>query len=201
MLGGLVVKHPPPTKHLPLTPAIPREVLIAFERYISMRRKIILIGIFALVLAACGATPTPSPTPLPTAVPPATGAGLGLWGISFEQEFPAGSFAPGTHRYQFYLQCPVINPDDLATEWVFFEVSEDATLLLEQVYLRINGLSTGKLTPINLEALHPEQTAIAVVTYVGIPESAAKLARDCEGLVRWDDKNPVLLTPGEPFRP
>jgi hypothetical protein len=92
--------------------------------------------------------------------------------------------------------------EDLITDWAWFDVVESTQLFSDPVYLRINGLSYGVLAPANIEVIHPEQETVAVVTLLGFPENVAQTAaEDCQGLIRYDDKPPLSLTPGEPFRP
>jgi len=169
----------------------------------------LLLWFIGLALVACSPTaPAPTQTSpplaipatmLPTAVPPEAFAGS--WAISFEYQFPPNSWAVGVHRYQFYIQCPVVNQEDFSSEWVLFDVSEDAILYNQLIYLRLSGLSTGILAPSDLLIVHPDQPTVAIITFLGLTEDVAKQASECEGLIRWDDKPPWLLTPGEPFRP
>ena len=166
-----------------------------------MKRAMIFLGLLTCLLTACGEAATPYPTPLPTAVPPTEGEQTGSWAISFEYQFPPNSWAVGVHRYQFYIQCPVVNQEDFSSEWVLFDVSEDAILYNQLIYLRLSGLSTGILAPSDLLIVHPDQPTVAIITFLGLTEDVAKQASECEGLIRWDDKPPWLLTPGEPFRP
>jgi hypothetical protein len=166
-----------------------------------MKRAITFLGLLAWLLTACGEAATPYPTPLPTAVPPIGGESTGGWAISFEYSFPQNSWAEGVHRYQFYVQCPVIDQNDFSSEWILFDVSEDAQRYDQPIYLRLSGMSTGILSPQNILIIHPDQPTTAIITFLGLTEDIARQASDCEGLIRWDDKNPVLLTPSDPFRP
>ena len=143
------------------------------------------------------------PTPLPTAIPPsAQQDGSGDWAISFSYQFPEDAWGLGTHRYHFFVHCPIITQDDVSTEWVYFEVLDDDEPSTDTVFLRLSGLSSGILTPININAIQTGQKTTAVITFLGVTEHIAEIAADnCEALVRWDDKSPQLLTIGETFIP
>jgi hypothetical protein len=108
----------------------------------------------------------------------------------------------GTHRYHFFIHCPVIYQEDTSTEWIYFNVTEEAQEFVGPVYFRLAGLSTGVLDAINVLEISPAQETLAVVTIVGITEHISEVvAESCEILVRWDDKSPQSMTAGEPFKP
>jgi hypothetical protein len=141
-----------------------------------------------------------APTPLPTAVPPEFEPG-GDWAISFQYEFPVGTFGEGRHRFRYLVHCPPLHGDE-ATEWVYFEISEDAQLLPGPVYLRVRGLSAEPLV-LSYPAtttVHPEQQITAVVHYMGLDRQAAELSRSCEMIIFWDDTGRHPLTAMEPFQ-
>lgn len=164
-----------------------------------MRRLKFLLALFVFVLAACSAVSPPTATPLPTAIPPS--GEPGGWAISFEHTFDRG-WGISDHRYQFLVHCPPALQEDLITDWIWFEVADSAQLAPGPVYMRINGLSYGILAPASIEVIHPDQQTVAVVTLLGLQESVAQIAiEDCQGLIRYDDKPPLNLTAGEPFRP
>jgi len=165
-------------------------------------KRLILILVIPLILGACGIQSTPIPTPLPTAVPPSEPlAEGGDWAVSFDYEIPDQVWAEGVHRYRVQLHCPGVI-EDSTSEWVYFDVTEDATILSTPVYLRLQGLSTGVLAGQNLSAVHPEQKTIAVVTLVGLSETSSQLAIDnCICLFRWDNNLMQMLTPQESFIP
>ncbi|MBC8508171.1 MAG: hypothetical protein ISR58_06380 [Anaerolineales bacterium] len=166
-----------------------------------MNQLIFLWSLVALLLAGCSTQTETVPTPLPTAIPPSAQDGYGDWAISFSHEFPEDAWGLGTHRYHFFVHCPIIT-DDVSTDWVYFEVLDEEEPSSETVFLRISGLSSGILTPININAIQMGQKTTAVITFLGVTEHIAEMAADnCEALVRWDDKSPQLLTIGETFIP
>ena len=163
-----------------------------------------------LLLAACTArpglapsTPTPAaPTSLPTAVGPEVQPGT--WAVSFSYEFPAGFWLQGDHRYGFYMDCPVLQQFNVPSEYTDFTVTLETTAFDSPVYLRLGGLSTGALAPINLDAIHPDQATVAVVTVLGVTEDQAQQAdqtSECEIVIGWDTMNAQTLIAAEPFRP
>jgi len=163
-------------------------------------KHLLILCLVGLTLAACGPT-AEVPTPLPTAVPPEVDQ-FGNWGITFQHEFPVGTFGPGPHRFRYLGQCPILLEQDFVTEWIFFEISEDAELQSGPVYLRLRGLSAEPLL-LSYPAtatLHPEQQIIAVVHFIDIARSAADLAvSGCEILIFWDEMGRQLLKATEPF--
>ena len=167
-----------------------------------MKRWLIVSLFISIILAGCNVQTEAPPTPLPTAIPPSEQAGAGDWAISFKHEFPEDAWAVGTHRYHFFVHCPIITQDDLSTEWVYFEVIDEGNPSEYMVYFRLSGLSSGILTPININAVQIGQKTTAVITFLGVTEHIAEMAAEnCEALVRWDDKPPQLLTMGETFIP
>ena len=167
-----------------------------------MKRLVLLLLVIPGIISACGLQSAPAPTPLPTAVPPSgTQIEGGDWAVSFAHEFPEQLWASGVHRYKFQLNCPGILEDSDA-DWVYFDVLEEADVLPFPVYFRLHGLSTDVLAGQNVEALHPDQATIAVVTLVGLSEENTSYAIDnCICLFHWDADLFQLLTPGEPFIP
>lgn len=173
--------------------------------------RLVLVLAAAGGLAACAAaedTPAAVPTALPqaslpTAVPPEGPALIGDWAISFQYEFPATFWAIGDHQYGFFMDCQELGQEG-GSEWRVFQVTNFTAMLDEPIYLRLAGLSTGTLAPINLEAIHPDQVTIAIITFVGVTEQQALDAAaspDCEILVGWDGIRTQSLTAGEPFQP
>lgn len=167
-------------------------------------RRLLILCLLGLVLAACGPA-AEAPTPLPTAVPPDLEPG-GNWTIGFEYEFPAATFGEGPHRFRYLLHCPplgsVLGGDESATDWVYFEISEDAQLYPSPIYLRLHGLSTERLglSYPSSGVFHPEQQFVAVMHYIGMPLSAVEMARtECETIIFWDETGHQGLTIQEPF--
>jgi hypothetical protein len=179
-----------------------------FNRYLPL----IFLGFSIFIFAACTATTpssptfttfptTPLPTLLPTAIPPQSVPGT--WAVPFEYEFAPEFWSVGMHRYGYYIDCPVLG-NNVAGEWQNFRVSEDVSRFVAPVFLRLGGLSYGRLGPISTDAIHPQQATIAVVTILGVSaEDAARMATtaECQVLMRWDDVATQLLIPGEPFQP
>jgi hypothetical protein len=166
-------------------------------------RSFLILGMLALVVVGCGSTPVP-PTPLPTAVPPAGDAEDGGWALSFQHEFPAGTFGPGQHRYRYLIHCPVMSSEDTASEWYYFEISEEVIRQPDPLYLRMHGLSTDPFAPLQITntMIHPERQIVAVVHVVGLSRPAAELASTgCEILIFWDNVGRQSLAAGEIFRP
>jgi hypothetical protein len=164
----------------------------------------------SLLLAACTARadlapPTPTlvaPTGLPTAVGPEVQPGT--WAVSFSYEFPAGFWPEGAHRYGFYMDCPVLQQFNVPSEYIDFTVTQETAAFDSPIYLRLGGLSTGALAPINLDAIHPDQATVAVVTVLGVTEDQARQAgqtSECEIVIGWDTVNAQTLIAAEPFRP
>jgi hypothetical protein len=167
-----------------------------------VKRRVVLISLIGLLLAACHQQ-RPS-TPLPTAVPPAPDRSPDIWAVPFRYEFPAELLGVGEHRYAFLIRCPVIESKDIATEWRHFRVSDQILPQSEPVYLRMEGLSSDPFTPsyITNRVIHPERPVIAVVHLVGLSRSAAEIAAaDCQVLVFWDAVGRQLLAPQEPVLP
>ncbi|MGH2619441.1 MAG: hypothetical protein ACRDHG_02565 [Anaerolineales bacterium] len=168
----------------------------------------IILG--GLALAACTAQATlapPAPTQIvPTSLPTAVGpeAQPGTWAVSFSYEFPTGFWLEGDHRYGFYMDCPVLQQFDVPSEYRDFTVTQETIAFESPVYLRLGGLSTGALAPINLEAIHPDQATVAVVTLIGVTEEQARQAvqaGECDMVIGWDAVNAQTLVAAEPFRP
>ncbi len=167
-----------------------------------MKQGLIVVFLLTIFLSSCAGQTQEVPIQLPTAIPPSELAEIGDWAISFSHEFPEDAWGVGTHRYQFFVHCPIITTEDVSTDWIYFDVLEDGQVADEMVYFRLAGLSTGILTPINLNAIQVGQKTTAVITFVGVTEHVAEMAAEnCEALVRWDDKPPQILTIGEVFIP
>ncbi len=168
-------------------------------------RRLFVLCLMGLCLAACGSTPE-VPTPLPTAVPPDVmpAGDEEFWAISFKYEFPEKTFELGPHRYRLWVHCPVVSAEDTVTDWLLFEVSDEVLSQKDPVYLRLHGLSD---TPFAVsynanQVIDPGRPVIAVVHLVGLPSQAANLAASgCEGLVLWDNGDRQPLSAGEPFQP
>ncbi|MFC2030782.1 hypothetical protein ACFLWA_08660 [Chloroflexota bacterium] len=164
-------------------------------------RQVAVFGILVFALVACG-TSAQVPTPLPTAVPP-DGDATGNWAIGFRYEFPAGSFGEGRHRFRLLVHCPVVSAQDVNTDWHFFEISGQASLQSQPVYLRLAGLSFDPLAqdaPVTA-ALHPDQEVIAVMHWIDMARVSADLiAAQCEAMVFWDNAGRHSLNAGEPFQ-
>jgi hypothetical protein len=100
------------------------------------------------------------------------------------------------------IHCPPVTGPDQASEWVYFDISEDAQLVPGPVYLRLQGLSAQPLL-LNYPStatLHPEQEIIAVLHFVGLAKPAAELARSsCEMIIFWDATGRQVLKVTEPF--
>ncbi len=184
-------------------------------------------AVLVLLLAACGPAGTPEPTlpppetatavptgvpatappkrvaitPLPTAVPPESLPGS--WAVSFQHAFPAGFWPLGIHRYGFLINCPELDQEDFSSELRDFEVTEEAILHPEPVYIRVGGLGIG-LFALSANAVHPDQETIAAITILGISREEAAIAAespDCVALFGYDRFPPVELVPQEPFQP
>lgn len=172
---------------------------------------------YLLLLAACWLIPacaaseeTPAAVPsalpqasLPTAVPPEGPALIGDWAISFEYEFPATFWPIGDHQYGFFMDCDELGQQG-GSEWSAFQVTNFTSKLDQPIYLRLAGLSTGTLAPINMDAIHPDQVTIAAITFIGVTEQQAldvAESPDCEILFGWDGLRTQILTAGEPFQP
>lgn len=176
--------------------------------------KPIACSLLPLLLTACSAaeqaTPTPASIPtalpaasLPTAVPPEDNQ-LNQWALSFSYEFPAGFWPIGQHQYGIFIDCPELGQIENAGEYHLFQVTNAVAEFEAPVYLRLAGLSTGPLDPINLDAIHPDQQTVAVVTLLGIPEDQARAAAssaDCQMVIGWDQLKAADLAAGEPFQP
>jgi hypothetical protein len=110
----------------------------------------------------------------------------------------------GYHRYRIYIDCPLLNQDSYTGEMQRFIVAEEMPVHESPVYLRLGGLSFGPLASLSTITINPVQSTIAVVTFSGISEEDARLARtssDCEVLMNWDGVSTQTLLPGEPFQP
>jgi hypothetical protein len=172
-----------------------------------------LLSLAAVGLAACSAEIDEPPTPaaIPTAVPPvslptavAPDEITGLWAVSFQYAFPDNFWPIGQHQYGFFLDCPVLGQVDGSTEYRVFQVTNSVASFDGPIYLRLGGLSTGVLAPINVDSINPEQATAAVVTILGVSEEQARgasEANDCEVVVGWDGVGAENLMAGEPFQP
>ena len=168
----------------------------------AQRSALLLTCLILLVLAACGPAPE-VPTPLPTAVPPSGLTGES-WTVSFQHEFPAGTFGLGEHRFALLIHCPFMGTEDTNTGWFGFEVSEEATNYPEPVYLRLHGLSREPFnaSQMSTNLIHPDQQIVAIVHLVGLPAYVAeRTGAGCEIVVFWDSMARQSLMPGEPFQP
>jgi hypothetical protein len=168
-----------------------------------MYRAFLVLVVLASILAACGPA-AEVPTPLPTAVPPDLESDGGIWSLGFRYDFPGGTFGPGPHRYAFLIHCPVVYQEDLPSDWIRFEISEDVALQREPIYLRLQGLSSEPYNPTynTNNVMHPERPIVAVVYLVGLDRPAAELAAtECEVIVFWDSVGRHSLIAQEPFLP
>jgi hypothetical protein len=160
---------------------------------------LLLIG---LLVVSCSATSNLPQEGLPTAVPP--NAVSGQWAIPFEYEFPLGFWAEGLHRYGFLFSCPAIDVGTSGSEWRIFEVTGESPVQDDPVYMRLQGLSFGRISSAHFDIIHPEQKTVALVTFLGLSEETAQEAAgssDCEVLMRWDDVATQMLAPGNPYQP
>lgn len=167
-----------------------------------MNRQIVLLFLFSMIVSACGTQSTPISTPIPT-VPPTNvpQTERGDWALAFQFEIPPDLWAVGPHRYRIQVHCPDIL-EDFTTDWIYFDVVEDVQLQPSPVYLRLDGLSTGQLDPINLKDIHPQQESIAVISLIGLTEENIDLAiENCACLFRWDNDFIRVMEPQEPFLP
>jgi hypothetical protein len=162
-----------------------------------------LLCAIGLAVTACSApTPTVAVTPLPTAVPPSTSPAT--WAIGFQHEFPPDFWNEGRHRYALYIKCPGPDGANISTDWIYFQVSEDAQLQPSPVYLRLQGLSTEAFIPAYSSRLviHPAQSTSAVAYLIGMPRDAVDAAMtECERYLFWDEGGRAILDPLEPFQP
>jgi hypothetical protein len=168
-----------------------------------MRRSVLVLVVLASSLAACGPA-VEVPTPLPTAVPPDPGADGSIWSLGFRYDFPAGVFGPGRHRYAFLIHCPVVYQEDLPSDWIQFEISQDVVPQPDPIYLRLGGLSSDLYNPTynTNTAIHPDRPVVAVVYLVGLDRPVAELAaKECEVIVFWDSHGRHSLGAQEPFLP
>ena len=171
-----------------------------------MRYRLMIVCFLVAVTTACGQIEdTVSIEPLPTAIGPVEeppNIESGSWAIPFEHPFPAGFWGPGVHRYSFYVHCPVVFQEDIRGEWVLFESSNEAVLQMQPMYLRLAGISSGILSAVVTDIIHPDQEMVAVVTLAGLSENVLPMIEtQCTALIAWDDKGTQVLTAGEPFQP
>ena len=121
------------------------------------------------------------------------------WAIIFEYHFPAGFWTVGTHEYTLKADCPNIE-EASGTQTQTFEVSENATLLSGEVYLRGIGLNNSPIGGEPIAQIHPSQSTSAAVSFINSTRSQAELAlSNCIVTVSWDGQDPTALTPGLPF--
>jgi hypothetical protein len=168
-------------------------------------RRLLVVCSLLLMLASCGQVEE-VPTPLPTAVPPAAlpSGDPGVWAVGFQHEFPVGIFGQGAHRYSFLIHCPVTQMENDKTDWQYFEVTDEAPLHPQPLYLRLAGLSSQSFAPAYMayNVVHPEQSLVAELYLVGLSQQVAQLtAANCEVVIFWDNTGRQPLAVGEPFRP
>lgn len=154
-----------------------------------------------IAVTACSEPPPPlAGIDLPPASLPDEVSQSG-WSVAFVHEFGEDFWGEGEHVYQLALECPPIMGEPLATPPIFFEV-ERLALPIDHVFLRLGGISDSRLGPLNVSAFNPRQATTAVVSIIGVTESAAKAAfDDCVGQVTWDLSGSGELVPLEPFKP
>ncbi len=161
-------------------------------------------------LTACAPTeetaaalPTALPeASLPTAIPPE--GETSVWAVSFVYEFPASFWQLGQHQYGFYMDCPELGQVESGGDWRFFQVTNAVPSFEAPIFLRLGGLSTGVLAPINVDAIHPDQVTVAVITILGVTEEQALNAADsaeCEIIVGWDGVQAQTMAASPPFQP
>lgn len=158
--------------------------------------------LMAWLAVACSPASNLPKEGLPTAVPP--NAVSGQWAIPFEHEFPVGFWAEGLHRYGFLFSCPAMDAGTSGSEWRIFEVTNESPVQEDPVYMRLQGLSFGRLSTTHFDIIHPDQKTVALVTFLGLSEETAREASssaDCEVVMRWDDVAAEALTPGIPYQP
>lgn len=152
-----------------------------------------------------GPASVPSALPqasLPTAIPPE--GETSVWAVSFFYEFPEEFWPIGQHQYGFFLDCPELGQVESSGDWRFFQVTNATPSFEAPIFLRLGGLSTGVLDPINVDAINPSQATVAVITILGISEQQAVDAagsRECEMVVGWDRRQAEPLVASQPFQP
>jgi hypothetical protein len=124
--------------------------------------------------------------------------------LPFTFVFEKGSIPMGFHRYGYLISCPGLTTGATGSDWINFTVSQTEELIEGPVYLRLAGISTDPLGGRQVFNLHPDQEIIAVVTFIGVSEESAQIAREsqrCEVIIRLDDRSTIKLQPGETYKP
>ena len=147
-------------------------------------------------------TPVP-PTPLPSAVPPE--GPPAIWALPFEYAFAPRFWSLGRHDYLFRIHCPELGYVESVGAARHFSVFEDAPGSRPDIYLRQKGLSTKTLGEPNRAYIHPDQTTVASVTFLGLGKQQAEslvTSPRCAVTISWDDgAGSQSLSAGEPYLP
>lgn len=162
------------------------------------RRIAPVVALVALVAVSCSSQEPLQGIDLPPASVPDSIVS-GAWAVRFTHEFPPGAWEEGNHVYALALACDVVLDEPVRTEPIDFVVAPGE--LLDQVYLRVVGLSHDTTGPPSVGGIDPQQSTTAALTIVGVSEEAATEAQSCAGAIFYDDEDPLPLMPEPPFRP
>lgn len=164
-----------------------------------MFRRIALVAVVAFVAASCSSEEPLQGIDLPPAsVPDSIVAGA--WAVRFTHAFPPGAWEEGAHVYSLALACDAVLDEPMRTDPIDFLVAPGE--VIDQVYLRIVGLSHDTAGPQSVGSIDPSQATTAALTIVGVSEdAAAEAARSCAGAIFYDDAEPLPLIAEAPFRP
>jgi hypothetical protein len=175
------------------------------DLYLALGLTVGILACIAAWLAVPGVPPfvttfLSTRTPISATTPTLSATEASNWAIVFEYQFPADFWTVGTHEYTLESDCPSIQGSS-GTRTQMFEVSEDATLLSNKVYLRVSGLRDSTIEGASVAQIHPSQSTSAVFSLIDATRSEAELAMgNCRVTVKWDGQSPIFLTPGLPFR-
>lgn len=156
-----------------------------------MTRRLVALG---LLLAGCGG----GIASLPRAPEPADFEG-GPWALEFRLDLEAGFWEEGSHRYQLWLECEALG----RRRWSQhnFVSDTESTIIAEDVFVRLSGLSLHRTGPTGIKLIHTDQLTIALVTVLNLEmEQAKQASEECVAELRLEDGAIHLLTPGDPFR-
>lgn len=122
------------------------------------------------------------------------------WAINFEYNFPVPFWSVGTHHYTLTATCPSL-PDFNRSFTYSFQVSDNAILFPEPIYLRLSGLVNSSGNTSAIDTINPGQATIGALTFHYATRSEIdKIAADCSASITWDGALLQMLVVQMPYQ-